>query len=299
MAMRIGCDNLVYALMTTEDTAITPPVYGSVTAAPGVMSININPNASLATAFFDDGPGDTAATLGNIDVEIQKNALTAQNKADLLGHVLDTNGAVAYSGEDTPPWVAIGFRTLKSNGKYRYVWLYKGRFADPEDNSETKADSINFQSDTITGQFVKFAYPLTIGGLSRRTWKYELDADNTNADENAMAAWFDAVLLPGSGGNIPPTISATWAPGVADDSTSATLPAAGSGNSYAYKISESTIPTPTVGMIAAGTTAYTSEADIPAVSENNYVAIYELSALGAVVKFVLKQLEAADINPGT
>ena len=30
-------------------------------------------------------PGDTASTLGNIEVEIQKNTLTAQ-KADLLGH---------------------------------------------------------------------------------------------------------------------------------------------------------------------------------------------------------------------
>ena len=196
MAMRIGCDNLVYALMTTEDTISSAPVYDDVVAAPGVMSININPNSTLATAFFDDGPGDTASTLGNIDVEIQKNALTSQNKADLLGHSLDANGGVVYSGDDTPPWVAIGFRTLKSNGKYRYVWLYKGRFADPEDNNETKADSINFQSDTIAGQFVKLAYPVTIGGKQKKVWKYEIDADNASANAVAMASWFTKVKLP-------------------------------------------------------------------------------------------------------
>ena len=62
MAMRIGCDNLVYALMTTEETISSAPVYDDVVAAPGVMSIKINPNSTLATAFFDDGPGDTAST---------------------------------------------------------------------------------------------------------------------------------------------------------------------------------------------------------------------------------------------
>ncbi len=196
MAMRIGCDSLHYALMTTEDTATSAPVYATIKSAPGVMHVNINPNASLATAFFDDGPGDTASTLGNIDVEIEKNSLTTENKADLLGHTIDANGGVAYADDDTPPFVAISFRTLKSNGKYRYVWLYKGRFADPEDNSETKSDSINFQSDTISGQFVKLNYPITIGAKSKRLWKYEIDADNPEANQAAMDTWFDAVKFP-------------------------------------------------------------------------------------------------------
>lgn len=196
MAMRIGCDSLHYALMTTEDTATSAPVYATIKSAPGVMHVNINPNASLATAFFDDGPGDTASTLGNIDVEIEKNSLTTENKADLLGHTIDANGGVAYADDDTPPFVAISFRTLKSNGKYRYVWLYKGRFADPEDNSETKADSINFQSDTISGQFVKLNYPITIGAKSKRLWKYEIDADNPEASQAAMDTWFEAVKFP-------------------------------------------------------------------------------------------------------
>lgn len=195
--MRIGCDNLVYAIMTTEETATTPPVYDEIVPAPGVMHVNINPNASLATAFYDDGPGEIASTLGNIDVEIQKNALTPQNKADLLGHTIDGNGGVVYGDSDTPPWVAIAFRTLKSNGKYRYVWLYKGRFADPEDNNETKADSINFQSDTISGQFVKLSNPVVVSaGVSKRIWKYELDADSAEANAAVITGWFDEVTMP-------------------------------------------------------------------------------------------------------
>lgn len=196
MATRIGCDNLVYALMTTEDTAETAPVYGAVKKAPGVMHVNINPNSSQETLFADDGPMETASTLGKIDVEIQKNELTTENKADLLGHEIDNNGAVVYGDSDVPPWVAIGFRTLKSNGKYRYVWLYKGKFSEPEDQNETKGDSINFQSDTISGQFTRLNKPFTVNGKTKRPWKYELDQDNEEAKADAITSWFDAPVMP-------------------------------------------------------------------------------------------------------
>ena len=196
MATRIGCDNLVYAIMTTEDTTAAVPVYDDVKAAPGVISININPNASQETLFADDGPMETATTLGRIDVAINKAELTSENKADLLGHQLDENGGVIYGDSDVPPWVAIGFRTLKSNGKYRYVWLHKGKFTDPEDNNETKGDTINFQTDTINGQFVKLNYQITVNGKKVRPWKYELDGDSTNAKQSVMDAWFDEVIIP-------------------------------------------------------------------------------------------------------
>lgn len=196
MSTRIGCDNLVYALQTTEDTATSEPIYGAVKAAPGVMSVNINPNASQETLFADDGPMETATTLGKIDVEIKKNELTTENKSDLLGHTIDNNGGLVYGDSDIPPFTAVGFRTLKSNGNYRYVWLYKGKFTDPEDQNETKGDSVNFQADTIKGQFVKLNCPVTIGTKSVRPWKYEIDADNPAANETTMSTWFDTVKMP-------------------------------------------------------------------------------------------------------
>ena len=296
MSMRIGCDNLVYAIMTTEETASSAPVYGTVKTAPGVMHVNINPNASLATAFFDDGPGESAATLGNIEVEIQKNFLTAENKADLLGHEIDANGGVVYAGDDVPPFIAIGFRTLKSNGKYRYVWLYKGRFADPEDNSETKADSINFQSDTIKGQFVKLAYPVTVNGKSKRTWKYEIDADNADASQGAMDAWFDDVTFPSSEDTPAPTITAAFAAGVETGSTKATITgSASAGNHFAVKVVVEAPATPDVGDAVTGVNVYVSAADITGVSVGEYVCLYEVTSTNTVVRFLSHVLILAEI----
>ena len=196
MATRIGCDNLVYVPMTTEDTAESAPTYGTVTRATGVMTLNINPNGAQETLFADDGPMETASTLGRIEVEIQKNELTTKNKADLLGHQIDAKGALVYGDSDIAPWVAIGFRTLKSNGNYRYCWLYKGKFTEPEDSNETKGDSINFQADTINGQFTRLNYAYTVNGKTVRPWKYELDQDYEDADAATISTWFTAPVLP-------------------------------------------------------------------------------------------------------
>lgn len=196
MATRIGCDHLVYALMTTEDTATTAPVYAEPTPAPGVMSININPNPAQETLFADDGPMETATALGKVEVEIQKNALSTQNKSDLLGHTIDSNGGIVYGAADVPPYAAIGFRTLKSNGKYRYVWLYKGKFVDPEDNNETKGDGINFQTDTITGNFLKLNYGIKVNNELRYPWKYEVDAEDEAVKAQTIEKWFDTVTMP-------------------------------------------------------------------------------------------------------
>lgn len=194
--VRIGCDHLVYAMMTAEDTTEDAPVYGDPKAAPGVMSLNINPNGAVDTLFADDGPFESASTLGKIEVEIQKAYLSTQEKADLLGHAIDSAGALVYSGNDAPPYVAIGFRTLKSNGHYRYVWLYKGRFIDPEDNNETKGDSINFQSDTIKGNFVKLNKAYKVSQKDRYPWKYEIDEDGETVEVTTLSTWFDAVKMP-------------------------------------------------------------------------------------------------------
>lgn len=201
MATRIGVDKFTYAVMKTEETATTDPVYDAPVSAPGLMSININPNPSVETLFADNGPMETASTLGKIEVEIQKNALTTEDKATLLGHQIMEDGTMVYGDSDIPPYVAIGFRTLKSNGKYRYVWLLKGLFSDPEDANETKGDSISFQSDTINGQFVRLnkEYIPVAGGKATRPWKTEIDEEYADANSATITSWFTKPKLPTTG----------------------------------------------------------------------------------------------------
>lgn len=203
MAMRIGADKLVYALMTKEGDATTAPVYATPKTPVGLMSLNINPNSSQETAFYDDGPGESATTLGAIEVEIQKNELLTEELGDFLGHKTDDKGALVYGAADVAPWLAIGFRSLKSNGKYKYVWLLKGKFREREEAYETKGDTINFQSDTIIGQFAKINTRLMVKtaaddstGTETQPWKTEIDGENASADATTIKNWFTQVYLP-------------------------------------------------------------------------------------------------------
>ena len=58
---------------------------------------------------------------------------------------------VISASEDGGNPVAIGFRAKKSNGKYRYFWLYRVKFGIPSTSLATKGDSITFSTPTIEG----------------------------------------------------------------------------------------------------------------------------------------------------
>lgn len=183
----IGLRDVYYAELKTD------PVGGTATYDPpvrivGAISANVNPNSSSASLFADDGPQDTAATLGEISLELNMSDLPLATQAELLGHTIE-GGVLKKKGGDVPPWVAIGFRTLKSNGSYRYYWLNKGKFATPEEDLKTKGDSIEFQTPTITGSFVKRD--------SDDEWQRQADSDDTES-ATAITNWFKGPLQAGA-----------------------------------------------------------------------------------------------------
>ena len=61
---------------------------------------------------------------------------------------------------------------------------------------KTKGDSINFQPDTISGQFTRLNHAYKVNGKDKRPWKYELDGDSADAKETIMTSWFDTPVMP-------------------------------------------------------------------------------------------------------
>lgn len=177
----IGLRDVHFALLE-EDPVDGVAKYGESVRMAGAISANINPNTSTATLFADDGPSDSAATLGEISLELNMADIDLKTQAILLGHKYE-NGILKKKGGDVPPWVAIGFRTLKSNGKYRYYWLNKGKFAVPADDLATKADSIEFKTPTITGAFVKRD--------SDDEWERVGDEDAEDFTTEVASKWFE------------------------------------------------------------------------------------------------------------
>lgn len=181
----IGLRDVHVALLTKDSS--TEVAYGTPEKIVGAISANVNPNPSSATLFADDGPYDSASTLGEIELELNMADIPPAKQALLLGHTF-ANGILVRKSSDVPPWVAVGYRSLKSSGAYRYTWLYKGKFAEAEQENQTKGDSIEWKTPTITGSFVRRDYD--------DAWQIEAESDDETA-ATSTAHWFEQVIPPG------------------------------------------------------------------------------------------------------
>lgn len=172
----IGMKNLYFAKLTKDDA--TGVTYEAPVLISGAISAKISPKSDTQTLYADDGAFETATQLGEISVELEVADLPLSVQAQLLGHTLN-NGVLEAKNTDQAPYVAIGWQQLKSNGKYRYFWLLKGKFELPDTESQTKEDKTKFQNSKIKGTFMARIYD----------GKYKLVGDE---DEQGFSAtgWF-------------------------------------------------------------------------------------------------------------
>ncbi len=190
---RIGASDLVFAVLDEDtDVAGGTPTYGTPVALANLAEINVNPNGSTSVLFADDMPAVVGETIGKIDVDFQLADISQANYALLFGHTY-ANGAIAEKADDQSPYIAIGFKALRS-GKYSglkvydYFWLYKGKMSKPDSKYETKKDSINFQNVTLKGQFVALQ-------SCDKAFRMRVRTDDAAA-AGLLSAFFTQVTLP-------------------------------------------------------------------------------------------------------
>lgn len=211
MSTQIGLSNLHYALLTTDPKGGAPTYGAPVAFSGGAIQANINPNTNMETLFGDDGPMEVATSLGQVELEMIASDFTLEEQAILLGHTI-SGGVLHRKGSDVPPWVAIGFKTLKSNGKYRFIWLAKGKFSMPEMKHETKGDSISFQTPTLKGSFVKRD--------SDDEWIKQADEDSPSYVASIGTDWFNGVYAVDA---VAPTVAIVPADGASNVAVSANI----------------------------------------------------------------------------
>lgn len=185
--IQVGLRDIHYALLKSDDS--TGVVYEKPEKIAGAINASVSPTTNSETLYADDGPAETATALGEITVELNVKDLPLEVQAALLGHKLE-NGVLLKSASDNTPYVALGFKSLKSNGAYRYVWLYKGKFGLPEQEFQTKEDTPAFQTPTISGTFIKREFD--------DLWQAMGDEDETGF--TAGSTWFTEVYDPAAAG---------------------------------------------------------------------------------------------------
>lgn len=173
----------------------TDGTFGTPERVAKAIEANVTPNVSNVILYADDGAAESASSEGETVIELNIDALTNKMYAKLLGKTVNSDGVIEDSSGDQPIDVALGFRSLKSNGKYRFFWFYKGKFQLPEESYRTKGESIEYNTPTITGTFVHSDKVLNTKGEGIK--RVIVDEDDTEVDGAITTGWFAAVYEPG------------------------------------------------------------------------------------------------------
>ncbi|OOM75500.1 major tail protein [Clostridium sp. BL-8] len=178
-----GLKDISFAKLLT-DVAGKEATYDTVKKYERSVTAKITPKSESETEYSDDNVEEVVNQFSQIDVEIELNMISTQTRAFLQGSKV-VNGILIESKDDVAPYVAMIFKAKKSNGKYRYVCLYKGKFELSEDNYETEADKIKTQTASLKATFMAREFD----------GNYRLMADEDTEDIVAadLEKWFTAV----------------------------------------------------------------------------------------------------------
>jgi len=187
----IGMDKLYYAKITEaedgEETYDTPEILAK------AISAELSVELAEATLYADDGASEVVKDFksGKLTLGVDDIGITAAQ--NLTGALADDNGVLISAGENIAPPVAIGFRALRANGKYRYFWLYRVIFGIPATNLQTKGDSITFQTPSIEGTVMRRNKPDAKG---THPWKAEVSEGASGVTTETISGWFGQVYEP-------------------------------------------------------------------------------------------------------
>ena len=118
----IGLDKLYYAKITEDENG--NETYGTPSQLAKAISADLSVELNEATLYADDGQAEIVREFKSGTITLSVDEIGHDIVADLVGAEIDSNGVLISGDNDSAKPVAIGFRARKSNGKYKYYWLY-------------------------------------------------------------------------------------------------------------------------------------------------------------------------------
>lgn len=187
----IGLDKLYYAKITEDEEGNES--YAAPVQLAKAMTADLSVELAEATLYADDGAAEIVKEFKSGTLSLGVDEIGGAAASDLTGATIDNNGVVVSAAEDNGTPVAVGFRAKKSNGKYKYFWLYRVKFGIPATALATKGDSITFSTPTIEGTILRRNKVDTKG---KHPWKAEATEGDTAVTAETITNWYKQVYEP-------------------------------------------------------------------------------------------------------
>lgn len=151
----IGLKDVVIAGLTADTT--TEVTYGAIQAVAGAIEATVTPdNADPNIQYADDIEYDVLYPDPNVSFKTKMADIPLAIQEMIFNNKIDDNGVLVRNANDKPKYFAVGFRSEKANGKYRYVWLYKVRAKPVTESYATKeGTTLNRQTGEIEWTGIK------------------------------------------------------------------------------------------------------------------------------------------------
>ena len=157
------------------------------------MKAELSIELAEAVLYADDGAAEVIKDFKSGTLSLGGDDIGVAAARDLTGAVADDNGVLVSASENAGVPVAIGFRALKPDGRYRYFWIYKVKFGIPATNLQTKGESITFSTPTIEGTVLRRN---KLDGQGKHPWKAEVNEDDTSVPAATISGWYTQVYEP-------------------------------------------------------------------------------------------------------
>jgi phi13 family phage major tail protein len=160
----IGLRYAVYSPLTEDDVAGTH-TYATGKTGRKMIKADISLNLSDAKLFADDTTAESLKEFIDGSISLNMDDLSDAMKTDLLGNTktsatvgTETVDEMASKDTDIAPVVGFGFiqsKIVDKARKYRAIFFPKVQFGEPNESSETKGQSINWQTPVLPGTIMR------------------------------------------------------------------------------------------------------------------------------------------------
>lgn len=182
--VRFGLKNLTIFFRNTAGNGWDTPI-----PIPGIVQCNRTPQTNTTDFYADDVLYFQAMADSGDEIELEAALIPDSVKAQMLGWTVDTNGALVRVAGGARKEFAMAFET-DGDAKRRRKVIYSCLASVPNDNNQTKGESVTVQTETLTIR----SKPITLGGLT------VIDAVlEETQDSQAYEEFFSSVYTPVTG----------------------------------------------------------------------------------------------------